>query len=134
MKIKDIKKDVVKTEITKDVLKKLPEWFRDEKAVNNYIESVKGKKFYGAYDEDVAVGFICLKVNNQHTAEIYLMGILKNYHGQGIGRKLVSTAEKYLVENGYKFFMVKTLGESSNYKFYEGTRNFYSNVDFYPLE
>jgi hypothetical protein len=30
--------------------------------------------------------------------------------------------------------MVKTLGESSDYEYYKGTREFYGSVGFYPLE
>ncbi|MCR4435991.1 MAG: hypothetical protein QHH06_05880 [Clostridiales bacterium] len=69
-----------------------------------------------------------------YTAEIYVMGILEQYHRNGIDRKLVSVAEQYIKSNYYKFFMVKTLGESSDYEYYRRTREFYKNVGFYPLE
>ncbi len=70
--------------------------FGNQKALNNYIESVKGKKLYAAYDGEIVVGFICLKNNNQYTANIYVTGVLKEYHRKGIGRSLVSISEKYL--------------------------------------
>ena len=39
------------------------------------------------------------------------MGILKEYHNKGIGKKLVERAVSYSLENSYKFLMVKTLGK-----------------------
>lgn len=134
MVIKEIKDDTLKSEITEKVLRKLPEWFGIEKALLNYVETVKGKVFYCSYDNEEVNGFLCIKLNNQYTADIYVMGILKEYHRKGIGRKLVETAEKYLIDRGYRFMMVKTLGESSDYEFYKRTRSFYRSVGFYPLE
>ncbi|MFW6287579.1 MAG: GNAT family N-acetyltransferase [bacterium] len=132
--IKEITNDLHKSEITERILRKLPEWFGNEEALKNYIYTVKGKKFYAAYDDDLVVGFICLKINNQYTADIYLTGVLKDYHRKGIGRKLLIQSEEYLVDSGYKLFMVKTLGGSSDYEYYKKTRIFYKSMGFYPLE
>lgn len=132
--VKEIKDEFIKSEITEKVLIQLPEWFGNEESLLDYIETVKENIYYVAYDGDKAIGFLCLKLHNQYTADIYVTGILKEYHRRGIGTKLVKVAEQYLIENGYKFFMVKTLGESSDYEFYKRTREFYCSVGFYPLE
>ena len=132
--ITEIKDELHKSRITEEILRQLPEWFGNEKSLLDYIDTVKDKIFYCAMDDDNVVGFLCLKFNNQFTADIYVTGILKEYHRRGIGRKLVQVAEKYLTSNGYKFFMVKTLGESSDYEFYKKTREFYLSVGFFPLE
>ena len=132
--ITEIKDELHKSRITEEILRQLPEWFGNEKSLLDYIDTVKDKIFYCAMDDDNVVGFLCLKFNNQFTADIYVTGILKEYHRRGIGRKLVQVAEKYLTSNGYKFFMVKTLGESSDYEFYKKTREFYLRVGFFPLE
>lgn len=132
--ITEIKDELSKSRITEEILRQLPEWFGNEKSLLDYIETVKDKIFYCAMDDDNVVGFLCLKFHNQFTADIYVTGILKEYHRRGIGRELVQVAEKYLTSNGYKFFMVKTLGESSDYEFYKKTRAFYLSVGFFPLE
>ncbi len=132
--ITEIKDELSKSRITEEILRQLPEWFGNEKSLLDYIETVKDKIFYCAMDNDHVVGFLCLKFNNQFTADIYVTGILKEYHRRGIGKELVQVAEKYLTSNGYKFFMVKTLGESSDYEFYKKTREFYLSVGFFPLE
>ncbi|NLP33703.1 MAG: GNAT family N-acetyltransferase [Clostridiales bacterium] len=132
--IREVIDDGIKSDITKSILSELPEWFGNEQSLLNYAESVKGKAFYCAYDRDKAIGFISLKFNNLYTADIYVMGILKNYHRKGIGKQLVEAAEQYIKTKGFKLFMVKTLGESSDYELYKNTRKFYKSVGFYPLE
>lgn len=132
--IHEVTDDRIKSDITKSVLRELPEWFGNEQSLLDYIETVKEKVFYCAYDGDYAIGFLSLKFHNQYTADIYVTGIRKEYHRKGVGKRLVEEAERYIKEKGYKFFMVKTLGESSDYEFYRRTREFYKNVGFYPLE
>ena len=80
------------------------------------------------------MGFISLKLNNEYTAEIFVMGIIEEYHQKGIGKNLVSDSEKILRERNYKYLMVKTLGESHPDIYYKKTRVFYSKLGFYPLE
>lgn len=132
--IKEIDNNSDKSRITEQILRQLPEWFGNEASLLDYIETVKGKLFYVAYDGDHAVGFLCSKVHNQYTADIYVTGILKQYHRRGIGKELVAITERHLTKKGYKMFMVKTLGASSDYEFYKRTREFYISVGFYPLE
>jgi ribosomal protein S18 acetylase RimI-like enzyme len=134
VEIKPIDNDQLKSDITDAILHQLPNWFGIEESIQEYIESVKDKVFYAVYDGNDAVGFICLKMNNPYTAEIYVMGILEQYHRCGIGRNLVNLAEQYVRKNQYKFFMVKTVGDSSDDEYYRRTRAFYRSVGFYPLE
>jgi len=62
-----------------------------------------------ALDGNEPIGFIALKIHNQYTADIFNLGILEQYHRQGIGRKLLHAAEQYCRDNGYFFLTVKTL-------------------------
>lgn len=123
-----------KSMITDRILRQLPNWFGIEKAIQEYVENVKNMPFFAVYDNEKEIGFICLKHNNQYTAEIYVMGILEQYHRRGIGKRLLDKAEEYLRENKYKHFMVKTLGESRECEYYRRTREFYRSAGFYPLE
>lgn len=120
--------------ITEKILRKLPEWFGIEEAILNYIEASRDKVFYAAYDGDEEIGFFYLKSHNLHTAELYVIGLLEQYHRHGIGRNLILKAEQYLRANNYRFLMVKTLGESRHNEHYDRTRQFYRSIGFYPLE
>ncbi|HOT31267.1 MAG TPA: GNAT family N-acetyltransferase [Petrotogaceae bacterium] len=120
--------------ITADILKKLPQWFGIDSAINDYVSGVKETVFLAAYDDEKPVGFISIKSNNEYTAEIYVMGIEKPYHRKGIGTILIEKAQLFLKNNGYRFLMVKTLGESCDYEFYARTRMFYKKCGFFPLQ
>ena len=38
------------------------------------------------------MGFISLKEHNRYTEEIYVLGVLKKYYRQGIGKELLARA------------------------------------------
>ncbi|MFL0250302.1 GNAT family N-acetyltransferase [Clostridium neuense] len=123
-----------KSRITEHILRRLPEWFGIEESLIEYVDGSKTTDFYAAYDLNKLIGFISIKTNNEYTSEIYIVGILKEYHGNGIGKSLLKAAEKQLIQSKVKFLMVKTLGESHPDKNYNETRKFYKKVGFYPLE
>lgn len=124
----------LKSNITDCILRQLPDWFGIEKSIVEYVERVKDTNFYVAYDLKAPIGFISIKENNNYTSEIYVIGVLKKYHKKHIGKSLVDIAQKNLFNRGVKFFMVKTIGDSSSNKYYANTRKFYEGVGFYPLE
>lgn len=132
--IKLIHDTELKSNITDLILRQLPEWFGIEESIIEYVNNSKETIFYAAFDNDKPIGFISLKFNNEYTTEIYAMGVIKEYHSQGIGKELIEKTINYSQENGYKLLMVKTLGESHPDKNYMKTREFYKKVGFYPIE
>lgn len=132
--IKLVENPDLKSNITDLVLRQLPEWFGIEESIREYVDKVKETIFYAAFNDDKPIGFLSIKINNKYTSEIYVMGILKEYHNKKIGRYLVEKAVDYSKTNDYKFLMVKTLGETHPDKNYKKTREFYNKVGFYPIE
>lgn len=132
--VKEIADESKKSEVTNYILRELPEWFGIEKSIVEYVENVKDRDFFAVYDNESPVGFVCLKYNNAYTAEVYVMGILKEYHKKGIGKQLILKCEEKAKLNNIKYLMVKTLGESHSDENYKKTRLFYNKVGFYPLE
>lgn len=123
-----------KGDITNNILRNLPEWFGIEEAIVNYIQTVKETIFYAAYVDESPVGFIGIKSNSKYTAEVYVMGVLKEHHRKGIGKALMTEAERIIKESTFKFLMVKTLSDSHPDVHYAKTRELYSATGFYPLE
>ncbi|NRD80880.1 GNAT family N-acetyltransferase [Bacillus sp. BRMEA1] len=132
--IKEIIDNKEKSKVTNYILRRIPEWFGIEEAIKNYVKEVGDTDFYALFLEDKPIGFISIKSNNHYTSEIYVMGILKEYHNKGIGKKLLLKAEETLINKQVKFLMVKTLGESHPDLNYKSTRQFYFRAGFYPLE
>lgn len=120
--------------ITEEILHKLPSWFGIESAIDMYVNDVRNKKFYAALVKGNIIGFLALRHINPYTSELYLMGVLEEFHRQKVGSALLEVSEDYLKKNNVQLFMVKTLGESSYDPSYAKTRAFYFSKGFFPLE
>ena len=132
---KEVRDNNEKKDITRKILYKLPDWFGVEDYIEDYIKDSVNSLLYAAYEsENNPIGFISVKCHNQYSAEIYVMGILEEYHRKKIGTALIEIVEDYLILQNYKFLMVKTLSESSGDPWYSMTRKFYRAAGFYPLE
>jgi ribosomal protein S18 acetylase RimI-like enzyme len=116
------------------ILRALPDWFGVDASIVDYVTQVQSMPFFTVSAGNVPAGFVAVKIHNAHTAEICVMGVLSEYHRQGIGKMLVAACENYCRENNMEFLTVKTLAESSNWPPYEKTRKFYLSVGFKPLE
>lgn len=134
MQIIEIENKINKREISEIILEALPEWFGIPEATKMYINESCNQPFLAAMEEDEPVGFISMKVNNQYTVEIFVMGILPEYHKRGIGRTLFDKVYSWAKDRGYEYLQVKTLDESHPDVHYAGTRNYYLSMGFRPLE
>ena len=86
-----------------------------------------------AFDGKEPVGFLCLKETGAATVELAVMGVLKAYHRQGIGRQLVTAAKKAASAAGYAFMQVKTV-KMGMYPDYDDTNRFYLSQGFQEFE
>lgn len=134
MEIKQINEKQRKKEIAAGILYQLPEWFGIPEATQKYIEDSADMPFFAAVVNESPVGFISIRENNPYTAEIYVLGVLKEYHKQGIGRALLHEVVDRVKERGFEYLEVKTLDGSHPDINYAGTRKFYLAMGFRPLE
>ncbi|MCI8402729.1 MAG: GNAT family N-acetyltransferase [Lachnospiraceae bacterium] len=133
MQIKQIDADTDKKSIARILLESLPDWFGIPEATEEYIADSNGKPFFCAYDGEKPVGFLYLKETGRHTVELAVMGVLKEYHRQGIGRKLFEKAKQAAKRQGYLFIQVKTV-QMGRYDIYDDTNRFYLSLGFKELE
>ena len=61
------------------------------------------------------------------------MGVLIEYHRNGIGRELFNNAKKAASEKGYSFIQVKTV-QMGKYEEYDRTNKFYLSLGFKEFE
>lgn len=119
--------------ICSHILNNLTEWFGMQESTAAYIKESKSMPFFAAFVQNDPAGFIALKETGRATAEIFVMGVLKEYHRNGIGKELVFTIEHYAKENGYDFLQVKTV-KMGCYKEYDRTNRFYLAMGFKEFE
>lgn len=126
---------VPRANVCRGLLKKLPDWFGIESAIENYAGDTERYATYGAYDpENQLVGFVTLRPNNQYTNEVYVMAVDPIFHGRGVGRLLVQCAIARSRKENFELLEVKTLGASKPDPFYDRTRAFYLRMGFRPVE
>ncbi len=123
-----------KSEICFNIINDLDNWFGNEDANREYARGVREEYFLSVKIGDIPIGFISVKDHNPFTGEIYVLGILEEFHNQGIGKKLIGLASEQLIKDNKKFLTVKTLSGSNPDNYYKKTRSFYKAIGFYPLE
>jgi GNAT superfamily N-acetyltransferase len=123
-----------KSHICNDILRSLPEWFGIEASIVDYVEQVRELPFYAVFDGVKPIGFVAIKIHSEFTAEVCVMGVLREYHRMGVGKRLINCCEEYCRLKHFEFLTVKTLSESAQSKSYDKTRQFYLSMGFRPLE
>jgi GNAT superfamily N-acetyltransferase len=130
MTVVEIEVPAERSRLCERVLRDLPEWFGIEDATRAYIRDVAELPAF-AVDGDA---ILALRIHNPRAAEVYVMGVRRARHGEGLGRALLMAAEKYLRADGVEYLQVKTLGPSDPDEGYARTRGFYEAMGFVPLE
>ncbi|HOQ76692.1 MAG TPA: GNAT family N-acetyltransferase [Thermoclostridium sp.] len=132
--VREVHDKDLKTSITLEIMNALPDWFSPPEDIVRKSAIHRDMPFFAAFDGDRAIGFVALKIHNEYTIDMYTLGVLQEYHRQGVGSAILKAVEDYGRRNGYRFITVKTLDASAQYEPYERTRTFYLKNGFCPLE
>ncbi|MCR4796556.1 MAG: GNAT family N-acetyltransferase [Ruminococcus sp.] len=122
-----------KRAISRRILEALTEWFEVEESREQYINDCADWLFLAAEENSDYAGFLCLKETGKDTAELAVMGVLKEHHRHGIGMKLVEKAKEAAKSAGYSFLQVKTV-QMGKYEEYDRTNLFYLGCGFKEFE
>ena len=133
IRIVSVEEAAEKQRISRSILEALPEWFGIPEAREQYIKESAAQPFFAAVDAEKVIGFLCLKETGKETVELSVMGVLKDYHRRGIGRKLFERAKKAAGNHGYSFMQVKTV-QMGRYAEYDATNRFYRSLGFKEFE
>lgn len=131
--IEQIKDLETKKAIARKILEALHDWFEVDESREKYIADCVNWIFLAAKEDDDYVGFLCLKETGDATVELAVMGVLKEYHRNGLGRNLFEAAKKIAGEEGYSFMQVKTV-KMGVYEDYDITNRFYKACGFKEFE
>jgi GNAT superfamily N-acetyltransferase len=110
------------------VLRKLPDYFGSEAAILGYCKNARMpayKTFVASGERGQTVGFAMLVMNNSMTAELWVMGVVPDFHGHGVGSSLVARLETEARKRGARYMMVKTIGPSQKDANFLRTFSFY---------
>lgn len=130
MRVVEVESPAERSHLAERILRDLPEWFGIEEATAAYIADVATLPTFAVDD----LGFLSLKLHTARAAEVYVTGVMRASHGQGIGTALLAAAEEYLRVRDVEYLQVKTLGPSHTDVGYARTRSFYEARGFVPLE
>ena len=119
--------------ISRTILEALPDWFGLPEAREEYIVNSVNQQFFAAVKEEKTIGFLCLKQTGKDTVEVSVMGVLKEFHRHGIGRKLFVKAREKSIKDGFYFIQVKTV-QMGQYDNYDNTNKFYISLGFKEFE
>lgn len=119
--------------IAGQILRQLPDWFGIEAALTEYILGVSDKIFFAAFDGKQCLGFFSGEIHYQHTGELYVLGILPEHQGNGVGTALYQVLEQRFISEKCDTVLVKTLSERHLSSAYAQTRTFYKKQGFVPL-
>lgn len=122
-----------KQRVARVILEALPEWFGIPEARENYIRESADEIMLVSSEGGEPDGFLCLKETGRDTLELAVMGVLKEYHRQGVGTALVRAAKRIARERGYSFLQVKTV-QMGRYPEYDATNRFYLSLGFREFE
>ena len=119
---------------TANLLSRLPAWFGIPEATAEYVHSATELSGFRACIGQDVVGVLLYRRHYPESTEIHLIAVDPGRHRRGIGRRLISALEEVQKEQGCRLLHVKTLGPSNPDPGYAGTRTFYRNMGFIPVE
>ena len=122
-----------KMKISREVLEALKEWFEVDESREQYIRESADQPFWADFEDEAPAGFLCLKETGKETMELAVMGVKKEFHRHGVGRRLFAAAKDFAASKGYSFIQVKTV-RSGMYEDYDITNEFYKSLGFKELE
>lgn len=104
MTFEQIYEPQLKENVVRKILEALPDWFAMEEGREQYIKDSVEQICIGAIENEEYVGFLCLKETGKDTLELAVMGVLKEYHRQGIGRKMFMMAKDIARKKAIRFY------------------------------
>jgi ribosomal protein S18 acetylase RimI-like enzyme len=131
--IEEIHEGKAKSALARSVMERLPRWFGIPESILEYAEGVGPHPFFAAFSGGTCIGFFSGMTHYGRTGEVYVCGVLEDFHGKGVGSSLYRALEKRFIELGCRYALVKTLSDIVNNAEYAATRGFYRSVGFEEL-
>lgn len=119
--------------LCQDITQDLPEYFGLPEVNEQYAEGMLSRVSFAAKVQEQWIGLLTLEFPYPDNANIYWIGVKRDFQGKGIGQALMNTAKNYAVKHGIKSFTVETLSPNESDENYLKTFHFYKTYGFQPL-
>ena len=96
-----------KEKICREVLTSLPEWSGKDKSIDVHAAACRMLPLWADIDEGTVRGFIALRETSPYAAEIYVMGVKKEYQRHKIGKGMFTALLNYARRQGYEYLQVR---------------------------
>jgi GNAT superfamily N-acetyltransferase len=119
----------------RELMAGLSDWFTLPAAVDAYLSDLARVPTWLATlgEERRVAGFVSVTAPQPRAFEVHVLAVARDLHGHGIGRALMTLAERWSSEQGARFLQVKTLGPSHDDPHYDKTRGFYAHLGYESL-
>jgi GNAT superfamily N-acetyltransferase len=87
--------------ICREVIESLPEWFGLPASNEAYVVAAENLPMVAYFEPNGDVmGFISIKAHTASASELYVLGVKRNWHRRGIGRRLIEAAAQLAASQG----------------------------------
>ncbi len=122
-----------KETVCREILTALPNSFEDKYSIDEYAVNCRMLPVWAAYADEELQGFIALRETSPYAAEIYAMGVKKEYQRRKVGKGLFTSLLNYARRQGYEYLQVKTVKQGV-YTEFDTANTFYQSLGFRELE
>lgn len=132
IKIEEISQDTAEA-VCRKITADLPEYFGLPDANEHYAVGVGSRQNFAAKLGGNYIGLISIDFPYPNNCNVYWVAVLRHFHTQGIGSKLIEAAYHFAKEHSAKTMTVETLAPLESDENYLKTYNFYRSNGFDPL-
>ncbi|MEI8280628.1 MAG: GNAT family N-acetyltransferase [Bacteroidota bacterium] len=97
--------------------------------IDDFFNNINSEDIWFTYileNRPIAIGYCAPEKLTNGTFNLYAIAVKKEFQGRGIGQRMMSYIEKYLIDNGMRILIVET----SSLQQYNLTRQFYNKLGY----
>lgn len=117
----------------REITASLGDWYGTPEVNDRFAKGVKERLSFGYWDNGRCIALFALEFPYPHTANIFWMGVLKEFHGQRIAEALLAEAERVCLEENMHTLTIQTLSPKEEDSYYLLTFDFLTSMGFKPL-
>lgn len=122
-----------KEAVCREMLMELPKWAEDISRVDEFAVNCRMMPVWASFDDSRLQGFLALRETSAYAAEIYVMGVKKEYQRHKVGKNLFTAMLNYARRQDYEYIQVKTVKQGVHPE-YDTASTFYKSLGFRELE